>query len=582
MPVKPFRHLIPQIKAQWRLFSMGIVALLIVDVVEPYYPLALKHAIDFIKLKQSLSPITQWALIGVLITVSIGVLQYGWRMGFSGMARKVEYGMRRKLFEKLLSLPPAYYLKHRLGDLLSRAMSDLSTVREALGFGLLTFMDSPISMAITLAFMIRLDWRITCYSLLPLIFLPPLVMTVGRKLRTYSFSAQSALDQLSQTATESFRGIKVIQAYGVSKEEAGRFLLQSKDYREKNMTMVRLEAWYWPLISVISGCARVSLFYFGAERMAVDSQFLGSFVALNLFLDKLILPIMGLGFSTNQYVRGKVSVERLNEVYDQAAEINDGPGAAIIPGAPLLEMQELSFAYPAGPRVIHECDLSLVKGDWLGLAGRTGSGKTSLIRLILRLDDPSSGRVLLGGADVRQWELSALRREVGLVMQEPFLFSETILENIAFGDAEPDRAEAKRWAEVADLHDFIAGLPEGYDSMLGEKGVNLSGGQKQRLALARALYIKPRLLLLDDAFSAMDTATEERIVSRLKEALPDTGVLLVSHRSSTLRLCSQLMVMEKGSLVEKGSHEDLMQREGFYFEMVRREQLARKVGLAVD
>ena len=580
--MKPFRHLFPHFKAQWRLLALGIVALLAVDVIEQFYPLAVKYAIDSLKTSPDLGPVTRWALIGVVIVVSMGVLQYGWRMGFSGMARRVEYGMRRQLFEKLLSLPPAYYLRMRLGDLLSRAMSDLATVREALGFGLLTFLDSPVSMALTLGFMIRLDWRITLLSLLPLVLLPPLVMTVGRKLRGYSFKAQEALDQLSQTATESFRGAKVIQAYGVSGAEVARFLVQSKDYREKNMAMVRMEAWYWPLVSVISGCAQCSLFYFGAKRMTVDPQFLGSFVALKIFLDKLIMPIMGLGFSTNQYVRGKVSVERLNEVYDQESEIADGPGVAALPQSPLLEMAHVSFAFPNAGNAVEDCSLSLAQGEWLGLTGRTGSGKSSLIRLIARLHDASSGTIKVCGVELRRWQLVELRKRVGMVMQEPYLFSESILENIAFGEAEPDREQAKFWAEVADLHDFIASLPEGYDSMLGEKGVNLSGGQKQRLALARALYARPEILLLDDAFSAVDTATEERIVSRLKQALPNTAVLLVSHRSSTLRLCSMLLVLEKGKIVERGRHDELMQQEGFYFEMLRREQLARIAGLAAQ
>jgi ATP-binding cassette subfamily B multidrug efflux pump len=560
-----------------------MAALLAVDVLEPCYPLSLKYAIDALNgSDKSIGKVAAWALAGVAITVSMGILQYGWRMGFAGMARRVEYGMRNQLLQKLLSLPPAYYLRNRLGDLLSRAMSDLSTVREALGFGLLTFLDSPLSMAITFAFMIRMDWKITLWSLLPMVLLPPLVTTVGRKLRRMSFQAQGALDQLSQTATESFRGVKVIQAYGVSRAEAGRFLAQSKDYRDKNMAMVRLEAWYWPLISVISGCAQLTLFYLGARRMALDPKFLGSFVALKIYLDKLILPIMGLGFSTNQYVRGKVSVERLNEVYDQAPEIVDGLGAQIEPTRPLLGIRGLSFSYPQGAKAVKDCSLELGQGQWMGLAGRTGSGKSSLLKLVARLYDPSAGRVEFRGADLRRWRLAELHAQMGMVMQEPYLFSESILENIAFGAVQADLAEARKWADVADLHEFIAGLPQGYDSMLGEKGVNLSGGQKLRLALARALYAKPRLLLLDDVFSAVDTGTEERIVGRLKSSLPGTGVLLVSHRSSTLRLCATVLVMDKGTIVERGSHEELMQREGFYFDMVRREQLAKKAGLAVE
>jgi ATP-binding cassette subfamily B protein len=289
---------------------------------------------------------------------------------------------------------------------------------------------------------------------------------------------------------------------------------------------------------------------------------------------------MALGFSTNIYVRGKVSVERLNEVYDQENGISDGPGAAGFESAPLLELKLVSFSYPSGTQAVKDISLALRAGDWLGLAGRTGSGKSSLLKLIPRLQDPSSGSVLVMGADTRAWKLLDLRKRVGLVMQEPYLFSESILENIAFGPVPADLAKARFWAEVADLHDFITTLPQGYASLLGEKGVNLSGGQKSRLALARALYAGPEILLLDDAFSSVDTATEERIVGRLREALPNTAVVLVSHRSSTLRLCPRVMVIEQGALAEEGGHEELMSREGFYYDMVRREQLARRVGLA--
>lgn len=578
--MNPFRHLIPHFKAQWRLFAFGIMALLATNVLHQLPPLLLKHAIDDLKGGALISSVVLWAGLRVGVVFLQGFLRYGWRMGFFGMGRRVEYAMRRQLFVKLLSLPPLFYLKNRLGDLLSRAMSDLATVRESLGFGWLSLLDAVSMIALTFSFMLRLEWKLTLICLAPMAALPFLVATVGRKVRDMSHEAQASLDRLSQSATESFRGARVIQAYGVEGAEAARFHAQCDHYREKNMALVRLEAWYWPLLTVISGASELCLFYFGATRVAAGSLSLGSFAAMNDYLISAIWPIMALGFSTNIYVRGKVSVERLNEIYDAKNEVVDGPGAHA-PAAPALELRGAGFRYsPEGPWAVEGASFRLGEGEWMGLAGRTGSGKSTLLRFPPRLLDPSAGSVMVAGSDTRLYKLGGLRARTAIVTQEPFIFSESILDNIAFGAAEPDLAEARHWAMVADLDEFVASLPEGYHSMLGEKGVNLSGGQKQRLALARALYVRPALLLLDDAFSAVDTATEERIVSRLKAALPQTAVLMVSHRSSTLRLCARVLVLEKGRVIEEGTHSELMQREGFYFEMVRREQLARKAGLS--
>jgi ATP-binding cassette subfamily B multidrug efflux pump len=604
-----FRHLLPHFRRQWRLFAVGVVALLATNWLQQYIPQILRSVLDSLQTMPKdasaeqkhavLMGVLVWAACRLGVVLVISGLRYGWRMGFFGLGRQVEYSMREQLFGKLLTLSAPFFRKLRVGDLLSRAMSDLGAVRESLGFGWMALFDSVSTFTFTAYFMIKVDPWLSLKILWPMAMIPPLVMTLGRRVRDNNRQAQTLLDGLSQTATESFSGARVVHAFARQSEEAARFEKASSEYRHKNLKLVKLEAVYWPVLTMIAGVSEVLLFILGGRQVVAYNQALaaglpvagvgmsiGTFAMFQEYLMQIVWPVMALGFSSNMYVRGKVSVERLNEVYDavpsiQGSSMESAP--VLTHTSDLLRVEEVGFSYGEGEPVLRGVDLSLRPGEWVGLAGRTGCGKTSLLKLLPRLEDPSKGRVLLWGRNLKDWPLRALRRRVAVVMQEPFLFSETILENITFaydGNAHDRFDDALAASKAADFHETVAALPQGYDSLLGEKGVNLSGGQKQRLALARALFAQPDLLVLDDSFSALDTATEERIVSGLKEALPVAGVLLVSHRISTLRLCSRVLVLDKGRIVEEGSPDELMQMEGAFFDMARREQLARKAGLA--
>jgi len=587
-----FRHLLPHFRAQGWLFALGVAALLATNWLQQYIPRLIKYALDALQnavpgdegSAVALKLVLWWAGLRLGIVAIQGLLRYGWRMGFFGMSRKVEYAMRKQLFEKLLTLSNGFFRKLRVGDLLSRAMSDLAAVRESLGFGWLSIIDGVSMIAFTLIFMFRTDWHLTLIVLAPMALVPPLVITLGRKVRDGQREAQALLDALSQTATESFSGARVIHAYARQEAEAARFRSACQDYRSKNLRLVRLEAVYWPLLWILSGFAELLLFIVGGQAVAKKALTLGDFVMLQEYLMQILWPVMALGVSSNMYIRGKVSVERLNEVYDAPLDIQDPGGQA--PGSSpqneVVKFRGVAFRYGQGPSVLKGVDLTLKPGQWVGIAGRTGAGKTSLLRLPMRLDDVSEGSVELQGLDVRRWPLRELRRHAAMVAQEPFLFSETVLENAAFafdGEAKERLGQAVAAAKAADFDETARSLPDGYDTLLGEKGVNLSGGQKQRLALARALFVQPDLLLLDDAFSAVDTATEERIVSALRATMPDTAVLMVSHRVSTLKLCDQVLVLEDGRISAQGSPAELLQQDGFFHEMAHREQLARRSGL---
>lgn len=591
--MNPFRHLIPHFKKQGRLFAVGVAALLLTDWVEQYLPRLLKLAVDELQKagpggdaeRAALMGVLGWAALRLGVVALQGALRWGWRMGFFGMSRQVEYAMRRHLFEKLLSLDSRFFRRLRVGDLLSRAMSDLSAVRESLGFGWMALVDGITMVTFTIVFMLRANAGLTFAILGPMVFVPVLVVTLGRKVRENQRAAQLLLDSLSQAATESFSGVRVIHAYARQREETRRFDALCQAYRARSMKLVKVEAVYWPLLWLFSGACELLLFYFGGQRVAARRMTVGDFAMFQAYLAQILWPVMALGISSNSYFKGRVSIQRLNEVYDAEARIQDGPEEPPRPKGPqaaVVEFRGVVCAYEGGPDILKGVDFSVRPGEWVGLASRLGGGKSTLLRLPVRLDDVKAGEVRLWGRDVRSWPLRALRRRVALVAQEPFLFSETVLENIAFahdGDAQERFEEAVEAARAADLHETIGGLPQGYATLLGEKGVNLSGGQKQRMALARALFAKPDLLLLDDAFSAVDTATEERIVPALRRALPGAAVLMVSHRVSTLKLCDRVLVLEDGRITAEGSPDGLLQQEGYFFEMARREHLARRVGL---
>jgi ATP-binding cassette subfamily B multidrug efflux pump len=594
--MQTFHHLIDHFKRQRWLFAFGVAALLCTNYVQQFLPLLLKKGLDELQSAgahaapaaqaYALRMVLVWLGLRLAVVALQGGLRYGWRMGFFGMSRLVEYGLRRQLFEKLLSLPLSFFRRVTLGELLSRATSDLAAIRESLGFGWLSLIDGVSTVGFTVTFMTRADARLTWIVLLPMLGVPPLVVTLGRKVRELDRQAQALLDGFSQTATESFSGVRVIHAFAQQKAENARFAAACRSYRDQQMRLVKVEAFYWPLLTLLAGGSELLLYNYGGARVAAHTLSVGGFAMFQDYLAQILWPVMALGISSNMYMRGRVSMERLNQALDAPVDIADppldDPVAPLSKDTPVLELRDLRFGYGEAPDVLRGVSLSLGPGQWTGLAGRTGCGKSSLLRQVPRLDDPRSGRILLWGRELKQWPLKALRRRMAMVAQEPFLFSETLLENIAFshdGDAQDRREDAMEAALAAGLGETLAGLPLGLDTLLGEKGVNLSGGQKQRVALARALFAKPDLLLLDDPFSAVDTATEEAIVSGLRANLPRTAVLMVSHRVSTLRLCDWVLMLEHGKVESEGSPQELIQQEGAFFDMARREQLARRAGL---
>jgi ATP-binding cassette subfamily B protein len=581
--VNRFRHVWPWIHQHRWLVLLGIASVLIENLLVLAAPLLFKRSVDSLT-AGALWACTGWAVLRIGLMAALGLPQFGWRWGIAGTGRSTEYYLRSRLFEKLSSQTQAFFRRWKQGNLMSRASSDVGAVREFTANGLRQTVSSLSMIPMTLWAMGRLDWQVTFLCLLPLAAMPILIISLGPVVNRLGRQAQDMLDPLSQAATESFAGIRVIQAYGQQESEATRFGAVCREYRRKNLKVEALRALYWPLLMALSGFSMVLLFWKGGEKVVNHAITLGTFVALTDYLGRLAGPFMSLGFTTNMYQRGKVSVDRLNEVLDEQPDITSGVqtgGLSHLPSDPVLTFEGVGLQYPGGLWALQGISFNLKPGEWLGLAGRTGSGKTTLLGLPLRLHDPQEGQVRVEGRPVKEWDLASLRRRMGYVSQETFLFSDSIGANVAFGRPDSSHEEVVRAARAAGLHEAIAEFPSAYETLLGERGVNLSGGQKQRLALGRALLLKPRLLLLDDAFSAVDSAMEERILSGLKEALPATAVILVSHRISTLRACERMLVLDQGRLAEQGTHQELLAHEGYYFRAALREQQAAKAGLAV-
>lgn len=564
--------------------GLGTACILAENLVNLAAPLFLARAVDSLTAGAPLVIVAGWAGLRVLAAAGTGLIHAGVRQGIIGTARNTEYGLRERLFAKLASLSPAFYQKWKQGDLMSRAISDLGAMREFMANGVIRTISSLSMVPLTLLAMNRIDTGLTLLCLLPMLGAPLIILSLGRKLNRLARQAQDMLDPLAQAASESFSGVRVLQAYVQEKSECSRFETICREYRSKNLKVALWRSVWWPSLMAFTGLSMVLLFWKGGEKVAQKALTLGSLVAMIEYLKQLSGPLMNLGFTTNMYQRAKASADRLNQVMDEEPEIVGGPhdrGLAEGGTGPVLEMRGVSYAHRAGTWALEGIDLKLSPGEWLGLAGRTGSGKTTLLNLVPRFHDPQCGELRLEGRPLPEWRLDALRRRLGLVGQEIFLFSDTIAANVAFGDPGASHEAVVAAAKAAGLHASVSEFPAGYETLLGERGVNLSGGQKQRVGLARALLVRPRLLLLDDPFSAVDSATEEAILSGLRQALPATAVILISHRISTLRNCDRILVLDHGKIAEQGTFRELVAREGLFFEAARREQAAARAGLEV-
>ncbi len=572
--LKEFKTLLPMVRKYKSFYIAGLLSLILVDAGELYIPRLMKRVIDYIS-TEGFSLYFVGQIIGIIMFIALGVAvaRFGWRYFIHGASRRIESDLRYKLFSHLLTLSSSYFGRTKTGDLMARATNDMRAIRMATGMAIVAFIDATFLSVAILIIIFSEYPRLAAISVIPLPVITILVLFTGKLIRRYFKAVQEGFSRLTENVQETLSGIRVIKSFAREDYFQKKFFKTNEEYKNSNMRLVRLWGFFFPLINFISGISIMLLFTFGGIAVIEKSITPGDFVALISYLTMLIWPVMGMGFTVNILQRGAASLSRINEILNQEAEIRSPESPAEIIPSGDITIRNLDFSYAGTDKgsniegVLQSIDLVIPKGTTLGILGRTGSGKSTFIRLLPRLIDPPAGTVFIGDTDIRDFRLSELRSSIGFVPQDTFLFSSTIKENIRFGKPDADDSETMGMADLSTISKDLNDFPEGWETEVGERGITLSGGQKQRIAISRAMIMDPSILILDDAFSSVDTATEEKILSGFLKRRKGKTNILVSHRVSTLFHADTIIVIDKGKIIQKGTHKELYNTEGFYREI---------------
>jgi ATP-binding cassette subfamily B multidrug efflux pump len=576
-------HLIPYLRRYRAKLAFGFLTVICTVTASMVSPWVLKYVVDDIQAAFAPEKLPRYAALILGLSVIEGFFRFWMRRILIGVSRDIEYDLRNDFFAHLQRMSLSFFQTHSTGDVMSRATNDLNAVRSVLGPGIMYSVTTFVTVIVATAILLRLNWKLTLLAYIPLALASIGVKQFGRQIHDRFESIQEQFAQISTRVQENLAGIRVVKAFAREDSETETFKGLNEDYVRRSVSLIRLWGIFYPLMTALIGFSSVALLWYGGRQVVSGQLTLGEFVAFLGYLAMLTWPTIATGWVINIFQRGAASMDRILRILHTAPEIQDAPACVTpTPVRGALEIRNLSFHYPQSERtVLRGITFRVPAGQTLAIVGQTGSGKSTLMNLILRLFDPPEGTIFLDGRDVRLWPLMELRRTIGYVPQETFLFSDTIRANIAFSDPNGIHDQKAQWAtRIAAIDSDIGNFPQGQQTVVGERGITLSGGQKQRVAISRAVVKDPKLLILDDSLASVDTYTEERILQGLREVMKDRTTILVSHRISTVKDAHQILVLENGAVAEQGTHATLMEKEGIYAALYQKQLLEEELASA--
>jgi ATP-binding cassette, subfamily B, multidrug efflux pump len=596
----------PYLRRYWKSLAWGGVSTILYNVIKVLIPAVIGHAVDDMQHGITQQKILYHGLRLLLIAALSAVFLYITRQVIIGASREIEFDLRNDLFSNLERQAPVFYHTHRTGDIMARTTNDLNAVRQLLGPAIMYSANTIVFMAAALPFMYRISPKLTFFAFVPMPAASVLVQYFGNRIHRRFERIQAMFSDISAKAQENFSGARLIRAFAQEEAEIASFETANIEYIKRSLHLVRLMAMLWPTLEFVLGLSLMITLLVGGHEVVSHRITVGQFTAFNVYMVQLTWPLIAVGWVVNLFQRGTASIVRIDELLKQQPAIADDPALiqviekchpersaqsvvegpavqALSTASPLtgeIEFRNLTFAYPNCPVVLHDINLRIPAGSSLAIVGPTGSGKSTLVNLIPRLQDADPGTVLIDNRPIRTFPLQALRRNIGFVPQETFLFSDTIRHNISFGTPDATSEQIEQAATIAHIATEILEFPRGFDTMVGERGVTLSGGQKQRTSIARAVIRNPRILILDDALASVDTYTEERILSGLRNVMEGRTTIFISHRISTARNADQIAVLVAGRIAELGTHDELLARNGYYTSLFEKQRLEEELSVA--